>query len=129
MEGNFAKNDLREYYFLETGAKVYNFRKKMGCNMRYFVVEIIYTAPSKEVEAVRPMHREFLQSGYDTGKLLVSGPKPTGDGGIVIAKDESEDYVKNFFLNDPYNLQGLAEYRFIEFKPMSHQYFLKDWLS
>lgn len=97
--------------------------------MKHFIVEIIYKAPLEVIESVRPVHRKFLQTGYETGRLLVSGPKASGKGGMVVAKDESQEQIALFFENDPYFLQGLAEYKFIEFTPVSHQDILKDWLS
>lgn len=97
--------------------------------MRYFIVEIIYKAPREHIEAVRPQHREFLQIGYKSGNLLVSGPKSSGEGGIVVAKDDSEEKIRSFFENDPYFLKGIADYRFIEFKPLSRQDLLNGWIS
>ena len=96
--------------------------------MRHFVVEIIYTAPIEKIEELTPIHREFLQTGYKNGILLVSGPKVPRTGGIVIARGNSMEEVSEFFKNDPYALNNAAEYQFIEFNAKSHQAFLKDWL-
>ena len=97
--------------------------------MRYAVVEIIYKAPNVKIEELTPIHREFLQTGYKAGKLLVSGPKVPRTGGIVIAKANSMEELAEFFKNDPYALNDAADYSFIEFNPKSHQEILKDWLE
>jgi uncharacterized protein YciI len=80
------------------------------------------------IDAVLPDHRTFLQIGYDSGMLLCSGPMTPRTGGIIIARAETVDAVKQFFANDPYRLRGAAEYRFVEFTPVKHQPFLKDWV-
>ncbi|MDP2038582.1 MAG: YciI family protein [Ignavibacteria bacterium] len=97
--------------------------------MRHFVVEIIYKAPIEKIEELTPTHREFLQTGYNAGMLLVSGPKVPRTGGIVIAKASSLEELTEFFKSDPYALNDAADYRFIEFNPKSHQEILKDWLE
>jgi uncharacterized protein YciI len=42
--------------------------------MKHFVIELTYTVPYEDLEAIRPAHRSFLQTGYDKGWLLMSGP-------------------------------------------------------
>ena len=97
--------------------------------MRHFVVEIIYKAPIEKIEELTPIHSEFLQTGYKSGMLLVSGPKVPRTGGIVIAKASSMEELAEFFKNDPYSLNDVADYSFIEFNAKSHQEILKDWLE
>ncbi len=97
--------------------------------MRHFVVEIIYKAPIEKIEELTPIHREFLQTGYKAGMLLVSGPKVPRTGGIVIAKANTMEELAEFFKNDPYSLNDVADYSFIEFNAKSHQEILKDWLE
>ncbi len=97
--------------------------------MRYVVVEIIYKAPIVKIEELTPIHREFLQTGYKTGMLLVSGPKVPRTGGIVIAKANSMEEITGFFKNDPYALNDAADYSFIEFNPKSYQEILKGWVE
>ncbi|KAF0143017.1 MAG: hypothetical protein FD122_283 [Stygiobacter sp.] len=97
--------------------------------MRHFVVEIIYKSPIEKIEELTPIHREFLQTGYKAGMLLVSGPKVPRTGGIVIAKANSMEEIAEFFKNDPYALNDAADYSFIEFNPKSHQEILKGWVE
>jgi uncharacterized protein YciI len=97
--------------------------------MRHFIVEIVYIVPLEVIEELTPIHREFLQTGYKKGMLLISGPKVPRTGGIVIARGNSMEEIADFFKNDPYALNNAAEYRFIEFNPKSHQSFLKGWLD
>ncbi len=96
--------------------------------MKHFLVELTYLASTEEIDKVITVHREFLQTGYDKGILLLSGPKNPREGGIIIAKEESLESIQDFFKNDPYKTNNIAEYKFIEFNPVKFQSFLKDWI-
>lgn len=97
--------------------------------MLHFVVDIIFKEDFQKIEPVVPAHREFLQSGYDKGLLLCSGPKIPRTGGIVIARAESREQIEELFTHDPYSLNGFADYRFTEFNPVKFQPLLKDWIE
>jgi uncharacterized protein YciI len=47
--------------------------------MKHFIVEIIYKAHIDKIEEVLTEHRNFLQRGYDEGKILMSGPQVPTD--------------------------------------------------
>lgn len=97
--------------------------------MQHFLVEITYTVPFETLSEVVPEHRAFLQTGYEMGWLLMSGPQNPKTGGIVIAKAPSLDDMHAFFAKDPYVVKGLARYRFVEFEPVKRQAFLEDWIT
>lgn len=101
----------------------------LGRTMKHFVVEILFSVPFEQVEPVVPAHREFLQIGYDAGQLLMSGPQNPRVGGIVIARAESLEVVQALFAQDPYALNKVATYRFIEFNPVKRQPFLESWIA
>jgi uncharacterized protein YciI len=96
--------------------------------MKHFLVEITYLFPIEIVAETTPEHRAFLQTGYDAGKLLLSGPQVPKVGGIVLARAESLEEIQQFFHDDPYVKKGLASYRFVEFNPVMFQKFMQDWL-
>ncbi len=96
--------------------------------MKHCIVEITYTVTIEKINEVTPLHRAFLQGGYDAGKLLFSGPQVPRVGGIIVARGESLDEIRGFFQDDPYQKQGLATYRFIEFNPVKFQSFIEPWL-
>jgi len=97
--------------------------------MKQFLVEINYTVGVDVLEAVVQDHRAFLQTGYDKGWLLMSGPMNPRTGGIVVARCPSVDDLRDFFRHDPYALKGFANYRFVEFEPVKRQPFLEDWIA
>ena len=96
--------------------------------MKHFIVEITYSVPADQLGDVTPEHRAFLQTGYDSGLLLLSGPQVPRVGGIVVARADSLEEIQRFFADDPYQKKGLATYRFIEFNPVKNQAFIEPWL-
>lgn len=97
--------------------------------MKHFVVIVKYKADSKVMDELRPKHREYLQKGYDEKLLLVSGPQPTRQGGVVVCRAKSLEDIIQFFKSDPYKIANVAEYEIIEFTPVSHQRILAAWLN
>ena len=97
--------------------------------MKNFMIEITYIVPFEQLTDTVPEHRNFLQTGYDKGWLLCSGPQVPKTGGIVIARAPSMEEIVQFFTNDPYQKKGFATYRFCEFEPVKRQAFLEDWVS
>lgn len=95
--------------------------------MKHFVVDIHYTAPLEEVAKITDKHREFLQTGYDAGIFLASGPKNPRTGGVILARHNSYEELKDFLSNDPYNKNNVAEYTFTEFNPVKLQPFMQEW--
>ncbi len=97
--------------------------------MKHFVVEIIYTRPFDEVTAVIDAHRAYLQTGYQKGLLLISGPQEPRVGGILLVKSDSLATVQSFCDDDPYAQHNVAKHRIIEFLPKSHIPALKSWVD
>lgn len=97
--------------------------------MKHFVVDIQYLVPVEQLADVLPAHRAFLQTGYDKGILLLSGPKEPRTGGLVVARSESLEDLREFFSHDPYYLTKLVVHTFTEFNPVLRQTWLEDWVK
>jgi uncharacterized protein YciI len=97
--------------------------------MKHFLVDIIYLVPFEKIEEILPAHRSFLQTGYDMGILLMSGPKEPRSGGYVIARSETKTALENYFDHDPYKVNGVASHNFVEFNPVKFQPWLDDWIK
>jgi uncharacterized protein YciI len=97
--------------------------------MKHYVVEITFTAPLTRIEEILPQHRAFLQTGYDRGWLLMSGPLQPRTGGLVVARSPSLEEIQSFFRQDPYQLNGVATYRFVEFSPVKRQPSMESWIN
>jgi uncharacterized protein YciI len=97
--------------------------------MKHYIVEINFTVPLAQIEAIVPQHRAFLQTGYDRGWLLMSGPLNPRTGGLVVARAPSLEEIQSFFRQDPYQVNRLATYRFAEFSPVKRQPLLESWVN
>jgi uncharacterized protein YciI len=97
--------------------------------MKHFIIEIDYKIPVETIPQIVDEHRAFLQIGYDKGILLCSGPKEPRTGGMIVARSNSMEEIKAFFIEDPYAKHDVAEHRFIEFKPVKFQSFLRNWIE
>ncbi|MDR3575911.1 MAG: YciI family protein [Anaerolineaceae bacterium] len=97
--------------------------------MKHFIIEINYLVPAEQLGDITNQHRVFLQGGYDQGWLLCSGPRVPRTGGIVVGRAPALEDLQDFFKQDPYQVNGLATYNFIEFQPVKYNPFLEGWVS
>jgi uncharacterized protein YciI len=97
--------------------------------MQHFIVEITYRIPFEQFGGKVAEHRAFLQTGFERGWLLFSGPQSPRTGGIVVARAPGLGQLQEFFSQDPYRLNGMADYRYIQFEPVKLQDFMADWVG
>jgi uncharacterized protein YciI len=81
-----------------------------------FVIELIYKADLREIDACMKAHMAFLKQHYAAGRFLMSGRKVPRDGGIILAVGESAEQIAALVVQDPFVARGLADYRIIEFR-------------
>ena len=81
-----------------------------------FVVELIYKADLKEIDARMRSHMAFLKKHYAAGRFLISGRKIPRDGGIILALASDRSEIEAIVREDPFVKHGLAEFRVIEFR-------------
>lgn len=89
--------------------------------MAYFIVEYVYdTSCSREQEAVRPHHREFLQGLADRGINVASGPwVGSTPGAHIILRGEDERELLALLDDDPFHAGGFLASRTIrEWNPV-----------
>jgi uncharacterized protein YciI len=102
-------------------------------HMKYFMVESTFKKPlpvlKSELERLIKEHTDYLQEGFDEGWILVSGPKATSDGGIIVLRGSSIEAIENYFQKDPMKVAGVQEYRIIEFKLHDSQPELALWFG
>ena len=81
-----------------------------------FVIELVYKADLREIDAQMAAHVRFLKKHYAAGRFLVSGRKIPREGGIIIATGATRDEMDAIMKQDPFVARGLAEFRIIEFR-------------
>lgn len=97
--------------------------------MKHFMIEITYTVSLEVISAIVDEHRAYLQTGYDKGWLLCSGPQNPKIGGVIIARAPTLKDIQAFFAHDPYHLKNAATHRIVEFDPVKRQEFLEGWVE
>jgi uncharacterized protein YciI len=87
---------------------------------KMFIANLTYVKPLTEVEKYLEEHIAFLNKHYEAGKFICSGRKNPRTGGVIIfnAKDETE--MKEIISEDPFNINGIADYEIIEFYPTKY---------
>lgn len=81
-----------------------------------FIIELIYQADLKQIDAHMGAHMKFVRKYYAAGNFLVSGRKIPRDGGIILAVGESREAIEAIAKEDPFYTKGLADVRVIEFR-------------
>ena len=99
--------------------------------MKYFFLEGEHLVPFEERDPkLIAAHRQFLQSGYNEGRFLLSGPSIPPTGGVLVARAESREELNEFLADEPFCKANLMRFsKIIEFQPVQHQPFLKDWFG
>ncbi|QOV34118.1 hypothetical protein IM697_28665 [Streptomyces ferrugineus] len=80
-----------------------------------FVLELTYTAPIEDVDAVLEAHVAWLDEQYERGVFLASGRKNPRDGGVIIAVAEDRGRIEDIAATDPFVTAGVCAYRITEF--------------
>ena len=81
-----------------------------------FVIELLYKADLKQIDAHMGAHMKFVRKYYAAGNFLVSGRKIPRDGGIILAVGESREAIEAIAKEDPFYKHGLIDIRVIEFR-------------
>jgi uncharacterized protein YciI len=75
--------------------------------MAIFAVQYVYTPDADHVNAIRPMHREWLQMLLDQGVLLASGPMVDYPAALLIFKAASQEEMAGLLDQDPFDIAGV----------------------
>ena len=85
-----------------------------------FAFHSVYLKPIEEVDKHLEAHRAFLKKLYDQGVTICSGPQVPRTGGFIMLNAASKEQAWEFMNNDPYMVNGVAEYSLIEFDCRSY---------
>jgi uncharacterized protein YciI len=59
-----------------------------------------------------------LDTGYQDDLLIVSGPRESRTGGVLLSQTNDRAKLENFLQQDPFNLLKLTTYEIIAFSPV-----------
>ncbi|MFT6659417.1 YciI family protein [Maritalea sp.] len=83
--------------------------------MKNFFVDLEYVVPLKEAEKHFDAHMEFVETGYEKGYFVTTGPKVPRTGGVIFAKAEDRAEFEAFCATDPFVIEGVAKITITEF--------------
>ncbi|CEN77594.1 YciI family protein [Paraclostridium sordellii] len=97
--------------------------------MRYFIVEGILKSKDEIDKDTMTKHMNYSQKAMDDGLILMSGLKKNMSGGIFIMKSDSIENIKEYLDNEPFKLEGIQDYKIIEFSPHYFNESPSEWFN
>ncbi|MRZ80187.1 hypothetical protein GKD14_07370 [Paeniclostridium sordellii] len=97
--------------------------------MRYFIVEGILKSTDEIDKDTMTKHMNYSQKAMDEGLILMSGLKENMSGGIFIMKSDSIENIKEYLDNEPFKLEGIQDYKIIEFSPHYFNESPSEWFN
>lgn len=82
-----------------------------------FIAILTYKKPLSEVDRFLAAHREYLSKHYAAGDFIVSGPQTPRVGGVIMIKANDRTAVEAIIAQDPFNINGIADYQIVDFTP------------
>lgn len=82
-----------------------------------FIVILTYKKPLEEVDRFLQVHRDYLAEHYAAGDFIASGPQNPRIGGVIMMKADNRVAVNTIIAQDPFNINGIADYQIVEFTP------------
>ena len=82
-----------------------------------FIAILTYKKPIEEVDRFLQAHREYLSKHYASGDFIASGPQTPRIGGVIMIKADNRALVDSIIAQDPFSINGIADYRIVEFTP------------
>lgn len=82
-----------------------------------FIAILTYKKPLSEVDKYLQDHRDYLAEHYAAGDFIASGPQNPRIGGVIMIKAADREAVNTIISQDPFNINGIADYQIVEFTP------------
>lgn len=91
-----------------------------------FIAILTYKKPIEDVDRFLQAHRNYLAEHYAAGNFIASGLQTPRIGGVIMIKADNREAVDSIIVQDPFNINGIADYQIVEFTPTM---FLNDNLK
>lgn len=85
-----------------------------------FIISLTYKRPLAEVDQYIAEHVAFLDKYYALEKFIFSGRKIPRTGGVILARKVSREELDLILEEDPFRVQGVAEYEITELLPTKY---------
>lgn len=85
-----------------------------------YIIHVTYKKSLDIVDQYLVEHRLFLDEGYKKNYFIASGPKNPRTGGVIISSLEDRAQLDEIMKRDPFYINGVAEYEYVEFTPVKY---------
>jgi uncharacterized protein YciI len=82
--------------------------------MPIFAVTYLYTAPTNQIDEIRPIHRAWLLGLLEKNILLASGPMVDTPEALLIFRSDTTEELAKLLDNDPFDIAGCIGSRTIQ---------------
>ena len=72
-----------------------------------FAAVIEYLQDKAKIAEIRPVHRQYLTSLKEQGKLAVSGPFTDDYGALIVYEAETKEEAEKILQGDPFHAAGI----------------------
>jgi uncharacterized protein YciI len=72
-----------------------------------FAAIIEYSQDQEKVQALRPVHRQYLKQLLEKGQLVAAGPLTDGSGALIIYEAGTRDEAEQLLRGDPFHANGI----------------------
>ena len=72
-----------------------------------FAAVIEYSQDKAKIQEVRPVHRQYLTSLKESGRLVASGPFTDDSGALIIYEAPSKEEAEALLKGDPFHANGI----------------------
>jgi uncharacterized protein YciI len=72
-----------------------------------FAAVIEYSQDRDKVQALRPVHRQYLASLKERGQLVASGPFTDDSGALIVYEAPSKEEAEAILKADPFHQNGI----------------------
>lgn len=97
--------------------------------MKYYMVEGIIQNAENMNDHIMKQHVAYTQKAMDRGMILISGLKADMSGGMFIMRAETLEETEHYLANEPFCLNGIQEYKVIEFNPHYLNPSTESWME
>lgn len=94
-----------------------------------FIIDVEYTANLEQINAVLAEHRAWLDTYYQQGVFLFSGPRNPRTGGVIIARGSTKSELEHLMQQDPFAVHGVAKHHISEFQAIKTHPELKQFIE
>jgi uncharacterized protein YciI len=74
-----------------------------------FAAVIEYLNDADKVQAIRPVHREYLAGLRERGQLIAAGPFCDGSGALIVYEAASSQEAEKLVQGDPFFQSGILQ--------------------